>query len=97
MSQSPPSESKRRRWLAPTIFILIGASLMLVAAYFFLGTLPRGGEPEAAPLITANQTQIDLGELKINQPARAAFTIGNAGEGRLVFSQEPVIEVVTGC
>jgi hypothetical protein len=77
------------------------AARLTLAALVVLG-LAGGWWPGASPLadgtpkLTLDRTEIDLGYLKFGALARAAFTIGNAGDGLLTLKAGRV-RVVQGC
>jgi hypothetical protein len=59
-----------------------------------------GGSGVAAagtPRLVVDRTEIDLGILRFQTPARAAFTISNGGGGVLTVAALKRAEVLRGC
>lgn len=93
-------KARRRspRW-QPLLLALGGLGLVLVA-FFALrqdAVAPAEIEVSGAPALKADQEGIDLGAIKLNQPAQASFTLTNVGDETLQFTKAPYIEVVEGC
>ena len=86
------------RW-QPLRLALGGLGLVLVA-FFALrqdAVAPADIEVSGAPSLQADQERIDLGAIKVDQPAQASFTLTNVGDEMLRFTKAPYIEVVEGC
>ncbi len=78
------------------------AVLLTVAALIVLGLGGWWLWPDASPSaggtakLALDRTEIDLGDLRFNAPAYAAFTITNRGDGLLTLKPGRV-RVVKGC
>jgi hypothetical protein len=85
----------RRRTSGPRAVRLTMAALVVLG---LAGAWWPGASPSAdgTPKLTLDRTEIDLGYLKFGTPARAAFTISNAGDGVLTLRAGRV-RVVKGC
>jgi hypothetical protein len=44
-----------------------------------------------------DKEQVDLGDVKLNQPVEVTFQITNVGDKTLRFEEQPYIDVVEGC
>lgn len=83
--------------------VLIGGGILLVAlAYFALRDRDQPvieSQPQegGAPSITVEPSVIEMGDIKLGTPVQAAFTVTNAGDQPLLFSEDPYIELVEGC
>lgn len=92
---------KKRRKLQPKSSRRPGVAL-IVAALIALGLggwwlWPAAAPPPgAAPALALDRTEIDLGYLRFNTPAYAAFTITNRGAGPMTLAASAV-RVVQGC
>lgn len=97
--QNKKSASANRIWP----IVLIGGGILLVAlAYFALRDRDQPGiesQPQVggAPSITVEPSVIEMGDIKLGTPVQAAFTVTNAGDQPLLFSEDPYIELVEGC
>ncbi len=47
--------------------------------------------------VVVDRTEIDLGALRFNTPASAAFVVRNAGDGALEIEGAPTVRAVMGC
>ncbi len=86
------------RW--QPLLLALGGLALVVAAFFALQkdtVAPAEIEVSGAPSLKADQERIDLGDLALNQPAQASFTLTNVGDETLRFTKAPYIEVVEGC
>lgn len=103
MKQSQPVYSQKSRQMATRwqpLLLALGGLLLLAVTFLSLSRESPGTsaiEVRGAPSLKANQELIDLGELKVDQPAQASFTLTNVGDQPLEFSKAPYIEVVEGC
>jgi hypothetical protein len=102
MSQKTESKRRKRRqrnrWI-PVLLGLSGLALLVVAALSLRGGGRQTAEIEVsgAPALRVDKEVIDFGDVKINQPVEATFTITNAGDQPLQFEEQPYIELVEGC
>jgi hypothetical protein len=86
------------RWrAAPPRAVRVTLAALVVLALAAWGGWP-GASPwaDGTPKLTLDRTEIDLGYMRFGTPARAAFTISNAGDGLLTLKAGRV-RVVQGC
>jgi len=86
----------RRKGFRPSGVLLIGTALVVLGLggwWFWPDASPSAG---GTPKLALDRTEIDLGDLRFNTPAYAAFTITNTGDGLLTLKASPV-RVVQGC
>ncbi|HWQ83697.1 MAG TPA: hypothetical protein VN363_03975 [Anaerolineales bacterium] len=91
---------RRRPFRWQPLLLAVGGLALVVAAFFALQNKPDPGaeiEVSGAPSLKVDQELIDLGDIKVDQPAQATFTLSNTGDQPLKLAQEPYIEVVEGC
>lgn len=83
---------RKRRWIA------VAASLLVVAVggVVWRSRAP-GPEATGTPRLAVDRTEIDLGHLPFQRPARATFTLTNVGDGLLTIAGAPSVRVVQGC
>lgn len=104
MSQKYESKRRKRRrqrnrWL-PILLGLGGLILLIMAAFALRGSEDRTKaeiEVTGAPSIKVDKEQVDLGDVKLDQPVEVTFQITNVGDQTLRFAEQPFIEVVEGC
>lgn len=84
----PPPRRPRWRWAA------LGA-IVLVA--FGAGAFWWFWEAQDRPRLVLDREVVDLGNLPFEAPARAAFTLTNAGEASLRLDGVPRVQVLKGC
>ncbi len=83
------AKKRRRGWAA--VAALIGVA-------FWLWPTPGPTTTGAgAPRVAVDRTEIDLGRLPFEQPARATFTLTNVGAGPLTLDGAPPVRAVQGC
>ena len=73
--------------------VAVGVLLIAMAAFFAFGAGQGGGTPK----LVTEPRQIDFGEVKLGSEKTFSFTVTNAGDGALRFSETPYIEVMEGC
>jgi hypothetical protein len=49
------------------------------------------------PRLVMDRTEVDLGHFPFEAPARAVFTLTNAGDGLLRLTEVPPVKVLKGC
>jgi len=49
------------------------------------------------PRLLMDRTEVDLGYLPFEAPARVVFTLTNAGDGLLRLADVPPVKVLKGC
>lgn len=52
---------------------------------------------DGTPRLVVDRTEVDLGGLPFEAPARAVFILTNAGDGLLKLSEAPPVRVLKGC
>lgn len=83
---------RRRGWaVAATVVALIGVAFWLWPAP---GPTMTGA---GTPRVGVDRTEIDLGRLPFERPARATFTLTNLGDGPLTLAGSPPVRAVEGC
>ena len=58
---------------------------------------PGTANAVGAPNLQVDQTNIDFGDVPVNQMVKASFKLSNTGDGTLNIVAPPVPEVVEGC
>ncbi len=90
-SRSRPSPRRAWRWAASgaLALIVVGASALWWAA----------GSPDAAgpPRLVVDRTDVDLGDVRFETPARVVFTLSNAGDAPLRLKDAPRVVAKAGC
>lgn len=87
-------ERRRLGWRWVTLGALALISLGGAAAWW------RSAPPEAAngtPRLVVDREVVDLGAFPFEAPARAVFTLTNAGDGPLRLADVPRVSVLKGC
>jgi hypothetical protein len=56
-----------------------------------------GDAPDGRPRLVVDPTEVDLGDLPFDTPAKAVFTLTNTGDGVLKLLAEPQVKVLKGC
>jgi hypothetical protein len=104
MSQKFESKRRKRRrqrnrWI-PILLGLGGLVLLVLAALALRGNGDETGAAivvTGAPSIKVDKEQVDLGDVKLDQPVEVTFQVTNVGDQPLRFEEQPYIEVVEGC
>ena len=93
-----PEPSQRPTWLLPTIIIGAVAVVMAIAAVI-IGSRGAPFEPEVTGAARAEieETSIDHGTLRFEQPVESVFRVRNVGDQPLLILGEPRVELVEGC
>jgi hypothetical protein len=81
------------RWVA-----LVAAAVLitLTGGVWWLRAGPaetQGGTPR----IAVDRSDIELGYLRFESPARVVFTLRNSGDGPLRLREVPLVKAVAGC
>ena len=83
---------RRRGWaVAATVVALIGV------AFWLWPTPGPTMTGTGAPRVAVDRTEIDLGRLPFERPARATFTLTNTGDRTLTLDGSPPVRAVEGC
>ena len=88
-------KERRKTSKRPKIVLIAAALIVLGLGGWWLwpdAALAPGGTPK----LVLDRAEIELGYLRFNTPAQAAFAITNAGDGLLTLAAGPV-RVVQGC
>lgn len=93
-----PKPSQRPAWLIPAI-IIGGVVVVLAIIAVVTGNRRDPFEPEVtgAPRAEFDQTSIDHGSLRFEQPVESVFRVRNLGDQPLMILGEPRVELVEGC
>ncbi len=98
MDNEPDRRPGARR--LPAILLLAAGALVLgtgVLVLLLTGQSVGGGGVATSPQILVDRTEIDFGQVPVNQRVRADFTITNAGGRPLQIVGQPQVDVVKGC
>lgn len=87
-----PRRQPRWRWAA-----LAGVALVAVGAGAFWWFSEAQDTSGGTPRLLMDRTEVDLGYLPFEAPARAVFTLTNAGDGLLRLTEVPPVKVLKGC
>ena len=92
IKQSPPPRRLRWWWAAFGVVALVAAG---VGAFWWFSEAQdsSGGTPR----LLVDRTEVDLGYLRFEAPARAVFTLTNAGDGLFRLVEVPLVKVLKGC
>lgn len=94
----PAQPPQRPTWLLPAV--IVGAIVIVLAIVAVLtGTRREPFEPEVTgePRAQVDQSSIDHGAVRFNQPVESVFRIRNVGDQPLNILGEPRVELVEGC
>ncbi len=91
--QSTPQPSPRGKWR----WAAFGALAVIAAGVSALWW--SGGSPGAAgqARLVVDRTDVDLGHLRFDTPARVVFTLSNAGDAPLRLKEVPRVVAKAGC
>ena len=98
-SKRSKKRKQRNRWV-PVLLGLGGLALLTLAVLALRGNgsgTKAAVEVNGAPSIKVDKEQVDLGDVKLNQPVEVTFQITNVGDQPLRFEEQPYIDVVEGC
>ena len=85
------------------LFLALGGAVVVILALFFVFHKPQpppvSGAPPAgdSPHLTADKSQVDLGDMQLGSTADVSFKLTNSGRAPLKFSRAPYVEVKEGC
>jgi len=104
MSQKYESKRRKRRrqrnrWI-PILLGLGGLALLVLAVLALRGNgsgSKAAIEVNGASAVKVDKEQVDLGDVKLDQPVEVTFQVTNVGDQPLRFEEQPYIEVVEGC
>lgn len=83
----------RRRWRATVLGLGVVAALGVGAWW----VAPSGTASAGTPRLVVDRTDVDLGAFAFQQPARAVFTLSNAGHGVLKVVEVLPVRALKGC
>ncbi len=97
MENEPVGRPGPRR--LPAILILAAGALVLGAGVLILLLAGQsvGGSLATGPQILVDRTEIDFGQIPVNQRVKADFTLTNGGGQALQIVGQPQVDVVKGC
>ncbi len=83
----------------PLFLALGGVIILIIVAFFVFQEKPTSFTPAVTggPSLMVDKEKVDLGDMKLGNPAQVSFTITNVGDQPLSFSKTPYIEVKEGC
>jgi cell division septal protein FtsQ len=82
-------------WLALGGVLVIGLAFLVFQAS---KPAPKASvEVKGSPRLKVDKDKVDLGNEKLGSPVTVSFSVTNAGDQPLRFSEQPYIEVVEGC
>lgn len=87
-----PTQRARWRWAA-----LGAVALVAVGAAAFWWVSERPDASGGTPKLVVDRAEVDLGYLPFEAPARAVFTLTNAGDGALRLTDALRVKVLKGC
>jgi hypothetical protein len=93
-SKPPP----RPTWLLPAVVVGVIVVVLAIVAVV-TGTRREPFEPEVTgePRAEVDQSSIDHGLVRFNQPVESVFRVRNVGDQPLTILGEPRVELVEGC
>jgi len=95
LSKSNTSQVKRPTWLIPAI--IAAAVVLVLAIVAALSGSSRSPQVSGAPRAEVDQTSIDHGNVRFEQPVESTFHVRNTGDQPLTILGEPRVELVQGC
>jgi hypothetical protein len=108
MRMTPKHTSQRTsrpyRWVRRVSAVVLSVAVVWLGLCDPAATCPQtpskgeaGRGASDGPRITVTPEQINLGKVRLGKRVRASFTITNAGNRLLRFTQAPYAEVKSGC
>lgn len=91
VKQLPP---RRPRWRRAAFGVLVLVAVGGGALWWRWGAWDAFG---GTPRLVVDRTEVDLGALPFEAPARVVFTLTNAGDGLLKIADVPPVRVLKGC
>jgi len=94
----PTKSPQRPTWLLPAV--IVGAIVVVLAIVAAMtGSRREPFEPEVAgaPRAEVDQTSIDHGAVRFEQPVESVFRVRNVGDQPLTILGEPRVELLQGC
>ena len=90
VKQPPPRRGWRRAAFGALVLMALGGGML----WWFWGVRDASG---GTPRLVMDRTEVDLGSLPFETPARVVFTLTNAGDGLLRIADVPPVRVLRGC
>jgi hypothetical protein len=92
---SKKTKKKRRQKSSPWALVALGGLLIIGAIFVFSngGSADTGG----TPAISVEESNIDMGYIKLGEYRSINIKVTNTGDGTLRFKEQPYIEVLEGC
>jgi hypothetical protein len=91
-SKPMPRRRPRWRWAAAGGVVLV--AVIAVGLWWFSEARDIAG---GTPRLVVDRTEVDLGILRFEVPARVVFTLANTGDGLLKLREVPPVKVLKGC
>ncbi len=91
VKQPPP---RPPRWRGAALGALVLVAVGGGAIWWLWGARDASG---GTPRLVVDRTEVDLGSLPFEAPARVVFTLTNAGDGILRVADVPPVRVLKGC
>ena len=93
-SQTSRKTKPPRRWWPAIAAGMIVAALAAGMYWFWPGD---SVSVKGTPRLAVDRSEVDLGVLPYEAPARVTFVLTNAGNGPLTITETPRVRVVRGC
>jgi len=92
---SKKTKRKRQNKSFPWAFVAVGVVLLTAAIFLFSNT--GSADSSGTPIIAVEESNIDLGYIKMGEYRSLNIKVTNTGTGTLRFKEQPYIEVLEGC
>ncbi|MFQ5828429.1 MAG: hypothetical protein ACE5JD_04650 [Candidatus Methylomirabilia bacterium] len=89
-----PTPPRRSRWRWVTFVALV---LIAFGGAAFWSRSEPPDTSEGTPRLVVDRTEVDLGYLPFEAPARVVFTLTNTGDGLLRLAYVPSVRALRGC
>jgi len=91
-------KNQNRRKSFPWALTIVGGILLLVMIFQLVGASGTSSADDGGtPKVTVEESNIDLGYIKLGEYRSLKIKITNTGDGTLRFKEQPYIEVLEGC
>lgn len=93
-----PKKNRLPIWIP--LIVVTGLVMIIVAVVSSNNAQPAADfkpEVSGAPALKVDQTNIELGTVKLGQTVEAKFEVTNVGDKPLRLREAPYVEVVEGC
>lgn len=89
-------QARAPRWRVPAVAVIVVLAVAAAAGWWFR-TTPTPEASGGTPRLVLDRDTIDLGPMALNTPARAVFTLTNAGDGALRITGVSRVRALEGC